>query len=124
VQLPKVLADSVRDRLQVLIDGTSREERVSNAQALLRHVPIEDVPNYVRAMARMQLAETCAQKKAELALFQTLDDPRTLPTLVALSQRKRGGCGHRGHEDCLGCLRQDLAQLISRLETKQAQTKP
>jgi serine/threonine protein kinase len=118
---PKVLVDPVRDKLQTLIEGTTREERVSNAQALLRHVPIEEVPTYARAMARIQLAETCAQKKTELALFRTLDDPRTLPVLVALSQRKRSGCGRRGREDCLGCLRSELAQLIRKLETEHAE---
>jgi tRNA A-37 threonylcarbamoyl transferase component Bud32 len=120
----KLLADPVRNNLQTAVDGTTREQRVSNAQALLRHVPMEEVPAYARAMARMQLAETCPQKKAELELFKTLDDPRTLPALVALSQRKRVGCGRRGHQDCLVCLRTELAQVIQALESKTVAKSP
>jgi hypothetical protein len=118
---PKPAAGDVQSELRTLIEGLTREERVSTAQALLRHVPIEEVPTYARAMARMQLAETCPQKKTELELFKTLGDPRSLPALISLSQRKRGGCGHRGHEDCLGCLRAELARVIHQLEAKQAQ---
>src|SRR5262249_5090643 len=42
----KLLADNVRGDLQMLVDAPTREERVSSAQALLRHVPIEEVPTY------------------------------------------------------------------------------
>jgi hypothetical protein len=113
-----VLADTVRPLLRSLVEGASREERVAAAQAILVHVPVDEVPAYGRAMAHLQLAETCLQKKEQLATMAAVDDARVLPVLITLAQRKRSGCGPKGKEDCLACLRTELAALIAHLETK------
>ncbi|HEX2679365.1 MAG TPA: serine/threonine-protein kinase, partial [Polyangiales bacterium] len=115
---PNALADSVRPLMKSLVEGATREERVSAAQSILLHVPVDEVPAYGRAMAHLQLAETCLQKKQQLTLIDQVDDVRTLPVLVALSQRKKGGCGPKGKEDCLACLRDDLARIMQRFEAR------
>jgi eukaryotic-like serine/threonine-protein kinase len=116
---PAALADSVRPLLRSLVEGASRDERVSAAQALLLHVPVDEVPAYGRAMAHLQLAETCLQKKEQLTTIAAVDDPRVLPVLITLAQRKRSGCGPRGKDDCLACLRPELEALVSHFETMQ-----
>jgi serine/threonine-protein kinase len=105
-----------------LIVAESREDRVSAAQELLGHVPVDEVPSYVRRMAYLQQAETCKAKRTELGELEQLNDPRALPLLVRLAQRPRGGCGKKGREDCLACLRRPLGQLIDDLEQKRLET--
>jgi serine/threonine-protein kinase len=112
-------AEQVRAMLKSLVDGATREERVTAADAILKHVPVDEVPAYGRAMAHLQLAETCAQKKEQLDKIALVNDPSTLPVLITLAERKPTGCGPKGREDCLACLRADLDALIKRLETLQ-----
>ncbi len=116
---PNALAQGVRPLLSSLVEGGAHEERVVAAKALLRHVPVDEVPAYARSMALLQLADTCAQKKQQLSILDELNDPRTLPVLQALAQRKRAGCGPKGKADCLVCLRDELETLVQRLEAKQ-----
>lgn len=99
-----------------LVSAEARELRVSAAKTLLAHVPMDQVPSYVRRMAYLQLATTCAAKKAELTEMATLRDPRVLPMLTELADRPKGGCGRRKREDCLGCLRVMLTKLIADLK--------
>ncbi len=99
-----------------LVSAEARELRVSAAKALLAHVPVDEVPSYVRRMAYLQLATTCAAKKAELTEMSSLRDPRVLPMLVELSERPRAGCGRRKRDDCLACLREPLVNLIDDLQ--------
>jgi tRNA A-37 threonylcarbamoyl transferase component Bud32 len=112
------IPDDVRADLEVLVHGESRAERVTAAEALLRHVPAEEVPGYIRGIAYLQIAETCQEKKQELEKVEQLDDPRVLPSLLLLSDRRRANCGPKGNEDCLACLRSQLEALIERLEAK------
>ncbi len=116
---PSALTGPVRQLVRTLVEGESREQRVGGAEALLTHVPVDEVPGYVRLMARLQMAETCWQKQALLGAFRELDDPRTLPALVTLAQRKPYGCGAHGRADCLGCMRDELVALVDHLEAEQ-----
>lgn len=112
------IPDDVRAELEVLVHGESRAERVTAAETLLRHVPAEEVPPYVRGIAYLQIAETCQEKKQELEKLEQLDDHRVLPSLLLLSDRRRANCGPKGNEDCLACLRSQLEALIEHLEAK------
>ncbi len=107
-----------------MVSAEARELRVSAAKSLLSHVPMDQVPSYVRRMSYLQLATTCSAKKAELTEMATLRDPRVLPMLVELAERPRGGCGKRKREDCLACLRQPLAKLIADLQQRSQATAP
>jgi hypothetical protein len=100
-------------QLNLLVQGASRDERVAAARALLGHIPIEETPPYVRALAHFQLAESCSDKREPFALLGSLKDPRSLPVLVLASERAKNGCKHK---DCLSCIRGDLERLIGELE--------
>lgn len=99
-----------------MIGAPQRAVRVDAAEALLSHAPLSEVPRYVRAMADLQLARTCKQKRVHLTRIVDIDDPRALPLLRWLSSRPRGGCGHRARTDCLACLRRPLKKGITALE--------
>jgi len=104
--------------LHQLIRAESRELRVSAAKDLIAYVPMESVPTYVRRMAYLQLATRCVDKKAELTELAALKDVRTLPMLLDLADRPKGGCGKRKREDCLACLRDTLAAVIGELKSR------
>ncbi len=101
-----------------LIIAEGREERVGAAQKLLGHVPMDEIPGYVRRMAYLQQAETCKAKRAEVTELAKIGDPRALPLLIRLQNRPRGGCGKRGRDDCLACMRRTLRKTIDKLEKK------
>jgi serine/threonine protein kinase len=113
-ELPAALSPA----FATLAGAGSRTERVAAAETILTHVPAEDVPAYARGMARLQTAESCTDKLDRLQELRRIGDPRVLPGLHELSMRKRAGCGKRGKQDCLACLRSELAGTIGELEAK------
>jgi serine/threonine-protein kinase len=116
------LPSALEPSFDALIGAKSRKARAGAANELLSHLPPDEVPAYVRRMAHLQLARTCAQKLDELEALAQIGDARALPTLIDLSQRPRTGCGKRRKQDCLECLRKPLARLIADLEGKVART--
>ena len=108
------LPAQLEPQLDLLVQGDSREQRVAAARALLGHMPMEETPAYVRALARFQLAESCVDKREPFELLATLADQRALPFLVLTSERARNGCSRK---DCLACMRSQLEGLIAQLET-------
>jgi hypothetical protein len=115
------LPPELEPQLNLLVSGASRDQRVAAARALLGHIPIEETPPYVRALAHFQLAESCGDKREPFALLASLNDQRSLPVLVLASERAKSGCRHK---DCLACIRSDLERLIAELETAGAIAPP
>jgi hypothetical protein len=107
-----------------LVAAESRDERVEAANAVLGHMPPDEVPVYVRRMAYLQLAATCAEKRDEIEKLAEIGDSRVLPLLVRIAQKPRSGCGKRRREDCLACLRKPLEDLIEALEKKRQVAAP
>jgi hypothetical protein len=118
--LPAALEPS----FQRLIAAEERDERVEAANMMLGHLPLDEVPSYVRRMAYLQLAKTCSEKRDEIAQLAEIGDPRALPLLVRLAQKPRSGCGRKHREDCFACLRKPLEELIDVLERKQHAATP
>ena len=83
---------TLEPQLALLVQGATREQRVEAARALLGHIPLEETPPYVRALARFQLAESCADKREPFELLAALQDVRALPVLVLASDRAKNGC--------------------------------
>ncbi|MDH5675977.1 MAG: serine/threonine protein kinase [Myxococcales bacterium] len=112
------LSPALATRLSQLVNGETRAERVDGAEALLAHVPMDEVPSYARLLAHFQLANTCDRKKPHLLKLTELGDRRALPALVMASQRAKEGCG-KANRDCLACMRGPLDALIAKLEAVQ-----
>ena len=113
------LPEALDPHLDALVRAESRAERVESAETLLAHLPMEEVPVYVRLLAHLQLAANCARKKEQLEKLIEVPDPRALPGLVMISQRAKEGCG-KPKRDCLACMRSELDGLISDLEEEVA----
>jgi serine/threonine-protein kinase len=110
--LPRTLEETYGKLLQ----ADDRDDRNDAADALLSHVPPDEVPLYARRVARLQLARTCSEKRSEVAQLAEAKDARALPALIRLSQKPRTGCGRKHREDCFACLREPLEALIAQLE--------
>ena len=107
------LPPELEPQLALLVQSESGDERRAAARALLGHIPVEETPPYVRALARFQLAERCPDKREPLTVLDGLKDRRALPALVLASERAKTGCRHK---DCLACMRGALERLIAELE--------
>jgi len=111
------LPRSLETTFEKLVQADSREDRTTAADAILSHIPLDEIPAYVRRMAYLQLAKTCEEKRSEISQLAELNEPRSLPLLVRLSQKPKVGCGKKRREDCFGCLRAPLERLIADLES-------
>ncbi len=98
--------------------GKTRKKRVFAANKILNYKPAEDVPKYLIAVAELQKATLCSEKKEVLERIAVFKDKRSLPALKKLSKQRRGGCGPRRSHDCLACLRNDLNKIVEELEDK------
>jgi eukaryotic-like serine/threonine-protein kinase len=103
------------DAFDRMVEGVTRDERVAAASELLGHEPVDEVPQYVRRMAYLQIAKHCTEKRDEVVRLRELGDARALPLLMQLASRPREGCGRKKREDCLGCLRTELDEAVHAL---------
>jgi serine/threonine protein kinase len=113
---PSGLPRRLEETYGKLLQADDRDDRNDAADALLAHVPPDEVPLYARRVARLQLARTCSEKRLEIGQLAEVRDARALPALIRLSQKPRSGCGRKHREDCFACLREPLEALIAELE--------
>jgi hypothetical protein len=113
---PSGLPRGLEETYGKLLQADDRDDRNDAADALLSHVPPDEVPLYARRVARLQLARTCSEKRSEIGQLAEAKDARALPALIRLSQKPRNGCGRKHREDCFACLREPLEALIAELE--------
>jgi serine/threonine-protein kinase len=113
---PSGMPRALEQTYEKLVQADDRDDRNDAADALLSHMPPEEVPLYARRVASLQLARTCSEKRTELAQLAEVRDARALPALIRLSQKPRNGCGRKRREDCFACLREPLEALILELE--------
>lgn len=110
-ELPASLARA----LEELVGDAGRDGRNDAASRVLAFEPTSAVPDFLIALARLQLARSCPGKRRQVEALGAAGDPRALPFLERLAQRPRVGCGKKQREDCLACLRKPLARSIGRL---------
>jgi eukaryotic-like serine/threonine-protein kinase len=118
---PTIPAELTSD-VQTMLDATKPIERRKAAGNVLAYTKPDEIPAYVRAIAKLESARTCRDRKEALTGFGTLTDIRTLPPLRRLFASPRSGCGFLDLEDCNACLRTDLRQTIDRIERATAPT--
>jgi tRNA A-37 threonylcarbamoyl transferase component Bud32 len=76
------------------------------------------LPPHIRAIATLEEARTCRERKEAIAAMVTLKDTRCLDALRRYSDSSKTGCGFLSLEDCYGCIRGDLRKAVSSLEGK------
>lgn len=111
------------DAAQVLLLSVERKERL-RAGTTIADAPEADkagIPEYLRNLAWIEKVSSCETKRSILLRIETADDLRALWALRILGDSPRDGCRggwFSGREDCLGCLREDLARITARFEAR------
>jgi hypothetical protein len=110
--VPKDLAEDV----QSMLESNRGSERRRAAIKVLRYKPASRVEPHLLAVARLERARTCRERKDAIGDINELRDERCLPALRRLAEASHTGCGFLGFEDCYGCIRPDLRRSIELLE--------
>jgi eukaryotic-like serine/threonine-protein kinase len=110
--VPKELAADAA----ALLGAKSASERRSAAKKLIAYKPASAIAPYLRAVARLEQARSCRERKDAIADLAELKDARVKPPLQRLSDTPRSGCGFLRLRDCNACVRQDLRKALDALD--------
>ena len=103
--------------LATLLQSDEKRARKRAAETIVEHKPKEAVPVYALNVAWLEKAGNCANKRGVVEKMDAAGDARVLPALKRLAGTRRKGCGFFNSQDCLDCLRENLARTIGRLES-------
>ena len=117
-EVPAAYAEHART---LLLSTEARErQRAGEAIAGAPEADKPAIPEYLRNVAWLEKVSACDTKRSILLQIDAADDLRALWALRILDAAPRDGCrrffGIR--EDCLGCLREDLARVLPRFEAR------
>jgi eukaryotic-like serine/threonine-protein kinase len=119
-QLPSELAADAK----AVLEAPRIAERRKAAQALLAFPDSTRVPVHLLAIARLENARACRDRKEAIAELVKLVDARGLEPLRRLSSASKTGCGFLDLEDCYACIRGDLRRAIAAIETATSSAPP
>ncbi len=114
VEIPAELAAPVK----VMSESPRSAERRKAAQKVLAYKGAARLPGYVRAIAKLEEARSCRDRKEAITAMVALADKRVLDSVKRLNDASRTGCGFLSLEDCYGCIRADLRKAVAALEGK------
>ncbi|MBK8593849.1 MAG: serine/threonine protein kinase [Sandaracinaceae bacterium] len=109
-----VLDPSIESAIAALMNVESRSDRQVAANTIVM-ATTTPVPEYARALARFELGQGCAERRAALESIAEIGDARALPFVARLDALPRQGCGRRGREDCQACTRTQVANAMRAL---------
>jgi len=105
------------EHAQALLLSGDPHDRAQAGAAIVAAPDQHALPDYLRWLARIETLGDCADKRAVLLEIEAAGDIRALWGLRILEKSPRDGCKvGRGRQDCLGCLREDLARVVGRFE--------
>lgn len=108
--------------IKLMLEASKAAERRRAAQSVLAFKDVAHLPQYVVAIAKLESARGCKDRKDAIRGISELADARALPPLQRLSAQGRSGCGFLGLEDCYGCVRADVRRAIDAMQPKSATT--
>ncbi len=111
---PSKLGSELGDAIDDVINSANRAKRREAARLIDKNPG--KAPRYAELSAQLELASRCKDKEKIVIDMRELGDPRVLPSLERLSSTPRRGCGLIRLNDCLACVRGELAEAISALE--------
>jgi eukaryotic-like serine/threonine-protein kinase len=111
VPVPRVIDASIESAIVALMNTESRTERQAAASTIVLAMTTP-VPEYARALARLELAHGCMERKAALRSIAAIGDPLALPFVTRLDDIPRRGCGFRSRSDCNACIRSEIANTM------------
>lgn len=79
------------------------------------------LPAHLKAIATLEEARTCRERKDAITAIVTLKDARCLDALRRYADAGKTGCGFLSLEDCYSCIRSDLKKAVASLAGKPAE---
>lgn len=73
---------------------------------------LDDLERWERLGVELRVAGNCEGYKEKIDAIIDLDDPRARPTLQAMSDSPKVGCGFLNRRDCIACVRDDLQRAL------------
>lgn len=111
VPAPRTLDASIEHAIETLVNADDRALRQVAANTIVM-ATTTPVPEFARALARLELSRGCGDRKAALEHIITVADARALPYVVRLDALPRRGCGFLGARDCHACIRREIANAL------------
>lgn len=111
---PREATPAITAAIDRMMRSRSHREREASAAEILAASP-SAVPPYARAVAGLEIANTCNDRAAQLELVRAIGDPRAAPALERLRDMPRRGCGRGGRSDCYACVRDDAEVILREL---------
>lgn len=102
------------DDVTTMLESQNRRERRAAAERVRAD---GDAAEWALAAASLELASGCRSRSEALAEIRRVGDARALPVVRRLANTPRSGCGFLGFSDCYDCVRSDLAQTLTALES-------
>jgi serine/threonine-protein kinase len=110
------LPDALLEDAKTLLDATRVQDRRRAAANILQYKPASRVFPHLLAVARLEQARSCRERKDAISEIAALKDARALPALRRLAESPRTGCGFLGLRDCNSCFRAELRRTIDALD--------
>jgi len=112
--IPAELAEPIK----TMQESTRSAERRKAAQRVLAYKGATRLPAYLRAIAKLEEARSCKDRKEAVNAIALLGDRRTLAAVSRYADASRTGCGFLSLEDCYGCFRAEARKVQSALAAK------
>ena len=106
---------ALAEEIDTLLEGERRRDRRDAAVVVLAFDPRSAVAPYIIALAELEAARGCRDRKRAIGAIVELADPRALPALERWLRLPKRGCGFLDLEDCYGCIRRALRDGIRSL---------
>jgi serine/threonine-protein kinase len=117
VEPPKpVIPAEVAEPVKTMQESQRTSERRKAALKVLAYKG--KLPAHIKAIATLEEARTCRERKEAIAAMVTLNDARCLDAVRRYADAGKTGCGFLSLEDCYSCIRGDLRKALSSLEGK------
>jgi eukaryotic-like serine/threonine-protein kinase len=113
------IPEELRDDAKTVLESSRSVDRRRAAGNILQYKPATRVFPYLLAVARLEQARSCRDRKDAISDIIELKDARALPAVRRLADSGRTGCGFLGLRDCYGCVRPDLRRALDALDTQQ-----
>jgi serine/threonine-protein kinase len=115
--IPAELAEPVK----TMQESERSTERRKAALRVLAYKGPARLPPHIRAIAQLEQARSCKDRKEAIGAMVALKDARCLDSLRRYNDSSHTGCGFLSLEDCYGCIRNDLRKGVAAIEGKAAE---
>ena len=106
----------VKQHIDTLLHAKHNQRQ--KAATWIQHHYSDHVPAYAHAVAKLELARGCKNRRSALKTIRELGDPKALPAVQRLHRAPKDGCGFLSLSDCHECIRAELRKTMSALRKR------